>query len=311
MASQYLQSSDYGLYGVSDADQPAITQASALMDAFMSRPAGLVYSADANGNPCQMVALTPTLTLTSTAAFGPGNGITVGVSGPLAMVQVGDVVVIDRESSTLTEAVQVTSLDTTGMTVTLGSTAANQPSGIQFAHGIGATMDLGMVITENRYMPKGRSEVVLANAPVARVVGGTGRYAYGRRGDSASYDMDNFNLLASLNKFGGPPAWEIWPANSAAGIDTVTGTLWVPAGIMLAYYSEVRVRYVSGYTYANLPSSIKQACAQIVQANSNNPVLGNVKSYKAGDTVIEQFSASILSDDVKMMLKPWRARLFA
>ncbi|KVV22310.1 hypothetical protein WK80_22230 [Burkholderia multivorans] len=309
MPSQYLQSVDFANFGVPTATAQQVTQASVLIDAFLRRPAGLLWVADSNGNPAYMSSLSPSLTLTSEASFGPGNQVTVQVTGPVNMVQVGDVVVLDKATPSLMEAVQISSIS--GNLVTLGTTAANAPQGVQFAHSAGCTMDLGMVLTEQRYLPKQRSTVMLSNTPVMRVIGGTGRYAYGRRGDAGVYNADNYNLLASINKFGGPPAWEIWPANTAAGIDVQTGELWVPAGIMLVYYSEVKVRYVAGFQYSGLPDCIKLACAQLVTALANDPGIGNYKSVQAGDTKMERFAATNLSDDVKAMLVPYQARFFA
>lgn len=311
MPSQYLTGSDLATFGAPNATTAQVAQASVLIDAYLNRPAGLVYTADPAGRPVYMSALTPELTLTTTAAVGPGNGVTVGVSGPLEMLQVGDCVVMDRANASLMEAVQVTSMNLTARTVTLGSTAVGSLNGLINAHASGCTLEKGLLLTEKLYAPKGRSEVMLGFTPVARVIGGTGRYGYGRRADAANYGMDNFNLLASLSKFGGPPAWEIWPANTAAGIDAATGQLWVPAGIMLAYYSEVKVRYVAGYAQAALPAEIKLACAQVIQSAANNPTLGNVKSFKAGDTAITQFAASVMTDDTMTMIAPWRARAFA
>lgn len=308
MASTYLQSADYAEYGVPTATAAQVAQSSTQIDAYLRRPAGLIYIPDSTGQPCYMQVLQPELTFTAGANFGPGVEVTVPVTGPTAMLQVGDCVVIDRANPSITEAVQV--ISAVGNVLTLGNSAANVPNGLMFAHSAGCLLETGLVITERRYIPKMRSEVSLANVPVARIICGTGRYGYGRRGDAASYNTDNFNLLAALTKFGGPPAWEIWPANTSAGIEASTGQLWVPAGIMLAYYSEVKVRYVTGYQYSNLPSEIKNACALIIQAQQNLPALGNTKNYKAGDTAIENFAASILSDDVKGMLGPWRVRAF-
>ncbi|MFS2114317.1 hypothetical protein [Herbaspirillum frisingense] len=308
MPSEYLQGDDIAAYGATGASAAQIKQASVLLDAYLQRPAGMVYVNDASGQPGYMQALNTELSFTAGQAFGPGMAVTVPTSGPLSMLQVGDCVLIDRENPDSTEAAQVTSIDTTAGTMTLGSTAGG---GLQFQHASGALLETGYFITEKRYLPKSRSEVILGNAPVARVVGGTGRYGYGRRADAANYDMAEFNLLASLNKFGGPPAWEIWPANTAAGIDAATGQLWVPAGVMLAYYTEVRVRYVAGYLYSALPAVIKEACAMAISAMTNMPALGNVKSYAAGDTKIVLFASTFLSDDIKQMINPWRARPFA
>ncbi|TXD58867.1 hypothetical protein FUT88_13400 [Ralstonia sp. TCR112] len=79
---------------------------------------------------------------------------------------------------------------------------------------------------------------------------------------------------------------------------------------MLAYYSEIKVRYVAGFQYTNLPDEIKLATAQLITAMSQNAQMGALKSYRAGDTQIEQFAATVISDDVKALLNPWRARMF-
>jgi len=310
MPSAYIQSADYAAYGLPASTTAAqVTQASELIDGYLRRPEGLIYTPDATGQPCFMSALSPELAFTAQAAFGPGNGVVVNVTGPTAMLQVGDCVVLDRVANpSLVEAVQITNIS--GQQLTLGTTAANVPNGVMYAHAEGCVMETGLLITEKRYLPKNRSEISLAKIPVARIVGGTGRYGYGRRGDQASYNTDNFNLLASLMKFGGPPAWEVWPANTSAGIEAETGQVWVPAGIMLAYYSEIKARYVAGFQYSNLPSQVKMACAQVITSLASLPPLGNVRMYQAGDTKIEQFTASLFGEDVKAMLGPYRARMF-
>ncbi|MFZ6727348.1 hypothetical protein ACO0K2_17790 [Undibacterium sp. MH2W] len=314
MPSAYIQPADYSAYGLPATTTAAqVIAASALIDAYLARPTGLVWMPDGAGNPAYMAGMNPDLTMTANAAFSSGASVRVAVSGPAQMLQVGDCVVLDRANPTITETVQVTGIDvSTGMVIlTLGSTAANQPQGVQFNHAQGCTIESGLVITESRYVASGRSAVMLGCTPTVRVIGGTGRYSYGRRGDSGASNMDDFNLLASINKFGGPPAWEIWPANTSAGINVQTGELWVPAGMMLAYYSEVKVRYVAGFSYASLPAVIKQATAQLVADLSQSGALANFKTYKAADTQMERFASSNISDDVKMMLEPYRSRIFA
>ena len=303
--SAYLQGADLAAFGVPNATAAQIQQASLLIDAYLGRPSGLIYVPDATGLPCYMAALTPQNAFTAAAAFGPGT-VQVTVTGPTSVLQVGDCVVVDRANPTLTEAAQVTAIN--GQTLTIGSTST---PGLVNAHASGCVIETGLLITEKLYLPKERSEVLLANRPVTRVVGGTGRYAYGRRGDSQSYDMESFNLLAALNKFGGPPAWEIWPANTAASVDAATGQVWVPAGVMLAYYSEVQIRYVAGFTYANLPGAIKQACAAILTAQINVTQGGAWKQMKAGDTSMTRFADTVLDRDTKDALAPYKGRFFA
>lgn len=307
--SIYLQPADYALYGITSASDDQVVQAGALIDTHLKRPEGMLFGTDANGNPAYMLGLSATTTLTATADFAAGNGVVVPVSGTLNMLQVGDGVTIDRTDPTKVETVLITSIDTANSTVTLGGVVGGLP--LQFAHSAGAKLEVGLCITEQKYVPKGRSTVMLASTPVARVVGGTGRYAYGRHGDMPGANMDQFNLLAALSKFGGPPAWELWPADNSMGIDARTGELWVPAGVMLAYYSDVRVRYIAGYTYETLPDVFKVACAQVAEALNNDYASADYKTFQLANVQFERFAATVISDDVKAMLAPWRGRIYA
>jgi len=301
MPSAYLQTADLATYGVSGATAQQITAASQLIDSYLYRPAGMVYTAGVDGTPVYMSALAPELSFTASAGFGPGSNVVIPVTGPTSLLEVGDCIVIDRANASVVESCQVIFIS--GNQLTLAS--------VQYTHATSAVLETGLLIQEKRYAPKNRTEIVLSMIPVVRVVGGTGRYGYGRRGDQASYNMDNFNLLASLSKFGGPPAWEIWPANTAAGIDPGTGMLWVPAGVMLAYYSEIKVRYVAGFTYAALPSGVKQACANIINTQVLFPELnGNIQTLKTGAGQITRFKDTVLDADTRAMLDPYKARLF-
>jgi len=301
MPSAYLQPQDYTTFGVPNATPGQVMQASVLMDGAecLRRPEGLIYVPDGAGQPCYMQALSPALSLASVGAISPGSNVSVVVTGPLLNLQIGDVLILDRMNASVTEACVVNAIS--------GTLPGPLTAGLQtviFAHGAACTMEYGLVITEQKIMPKDRPLTRLSRVPAVNVIGGTGRYGYGRRGDAGNYNVDDFNLLAALSKFGGPPAWEIWqPAN--CGIEVETGQLWVPAGIMLAYYSEVKVRYVAGFTYANLPGEVKLACSLVIQSMQMNPMYGNVKSLKTGETAIENFSATNISEDVKQLLRPW------
>lgn len=299
VASAYLQPADYAIFGSSGINIAQVLQASILIDAYLLRPHGLIYVADSAGLPAYMAALAPELTFYSVGAFGPGLALQVPIIGPISALQVGSCVVLDRANPALTESVQITAIN--GASVTFNA---------QFAHGIGCSMETGLLISETRYLPRQRSEITLAYAPVARIIGGTGRYGYGRRGDSSG-NIGDFNLLAAVSSFGGPPAWEVWPANAQAGINQRTGQVWVPSGVMLAYYSEVNIRYVSGFTYSTLPSEIKFACSRIVASLAQEVGIANFKTVAAGDTKTERFAASHIDADTKAMLQPWRARAFA
>jgi hypothetical protein len=304
MPSTYLQPSEYATYGA-----PAVTtvaqvnQASVLIDAWLKRLEGLVWTPDAAGNPGFMAALTPRVSLTAPGAITPGRNVVVPVTGAIHAIVVGDALVLDRiNADSLTEIVVVVDMHISPATVTLER--------VVNTHAAGALLDQGLVLKQHLFMPKDRPVKNLAYTPVVRLLSGQGRYAYGRRGDSSRYMVDEFNLLASLTAFGGPPAWEFFPLIST-GIDPETGQIWVPAGVMLAYYSEVNIWYVAGYAQANIPDAVKFACAQLIVAAAAFPEMqSNVKSLRAGDTQIQRFSASLLSDDSNRQLDPFRAKLF-
>ena len=298
----YLQPDEYAAFGLSESTDTAKVQAaSALIDAHLKRSEGLLMTNGADGGPCYMTNKSPTLTLTSVDPITAGAGVAVTVTGYAAGLLVGTVLILDRANAASTEACAVTSV--VGNVVTLDT--------VQFDHTANCKMEAGLVIDEARVMPQGRPLTLLSRTPAVRVLSGIGRYGYGRRGDQNNYQMNDFNLLAALSHFGGPPAWEYF-APTKAGIDPHTGQLWAPAGIMLAYYSEIRVWYVAGYTSDTLPTEIKQACAQIINTQGAFPEMdGSIKSLKAGDTQIQRFSDTTLSADVKALLEPYVARSYA
>jgi hypothetical protein len=304
MPSNYLQSGDFSTFGVpASTTAGQVTQASVLIDAYLKRTEGLVWMPDATGNPAYMAALTPRLSLTATAEISPGKNVVVAVTGGIDAIAIGDALVLDRANTGMTEVVVVGEMTRFPATVTLVR--------VDNEHASGAMLDQGLAIKQHLFMPKDRPVKTLAYTPVVRLLSGQGRYAYGRRGDSSRYMVDEFNLLASLTAFGGPPAWEFFPLIST-GIDPETGQVWVPAGVMLAYYSEVNLWYVAGYAQANLPDQIKMACAQVINATAAFPEIAStgIKSLRAGDTQIQMFASSILSDDSKRYLDPFRAKLF-
>lgn len=301
MPSAYLSGSDPANFGVPNATATQITQASVLIDAYLKRVEGLVWTPDSAGNPGWMVALAPRLTLTASAPIAPGANVVVPVTGGIQSISVGDALVLDRTNNSASEVVQVVSMTTSPTTLTLATVVNN--------HNSGATLDQGMVLKQHKFMPSGRPITTLAYTPVVRLLAGQGRYGYGRRGEASRYMVDEFNLLASLSHFGGPPAWEFFPLINT-GVDAETGQVWVPAGVMLAYYSEINLWYVAGFAQENLPDAIKAACAQIITALTNIPQGGALKSLRAGDTQVQMFASSLISDDSKALLAPFRAKLY-
>jgi hypothetical protein len=189
---------------------------------------------------------------------------------------------------------------------------------VQFAHAQNAALAAGLTIVEQRTMPEDRPITMVAQTPVMSILSGVGRYGYMRRGLDAVGSIDTYNLLAVMSKFGGPPAWEVWTPQ-ANSCEPETGTVWVPAGVLLAYYTEVRMHYVAGWTYATLPAQVKQACANIVNniaAVAGMP--GTMQRLQAGDTAMQRFAnqpgilnSFVMDDDTKALLAPYRARLLA
>lgn len=301
--SVYLQSSDYANYGVPNASDAQVLQASSFINAYLQRPEGLIYLPDANGNPCYMENLPAMATLQATTSITPGQNVNVTVTGPVQQISLGSsqcglVAVLDRTNATHTEVCIITNIS--GNTLTLAN--------VQFSHSIGCNLEFGLCLFEECQMPAGRPLTNLHKTPVQIILAGQGRYGYPRRGNSY-FEINEYNLLAAITKFGGPPTWEIFD-QTLVGIDPMSGQVWAPAGILLAYYTEIRFSYIAGYTYASLPPNVKLACAQIIQSMIALPMNGAIQNMRAGDTAITRFASTYLSDDVKLLLEPYRTRMF-
>lgn len=304
MPSIYLQPSDYNTYGLSEkTDRGMITQASALIDAYLYRPEGLIWSPDYLGRPAYMAALSPLYSFKLAADISPGQNVAAQLIGPVDTLQPGDSLLLSKGTANKCEVTYITQ---TGVNPTTNTVTLARVENAQLAN---TTVDSGMVIEEQKYAPKSRPIVQMMRTPLMRVVAGVGRYGYGRRGDGANWNMEQFNLLAAVSKFGGPPAWEVFDS-LLTGMDQSTGQVWFPAGVMLAYYSEVKIRYVAGYAYVNLPPQIKLATAQIAKALLARPSMGNVKMIKAGDSAVEGFTASALDKDVLKAIEGLRVNLY-
>ena len=289
----YIQPQDYAAYGVpAGATAAQVLTASQLLDAYLKRPEGLLYGVDANGAPSYMLNESPTYSLTLAAPIVPSQvAQKVAVTGPQFSVKIGDVVMCDVADNTKCEALVVLAIDSAGITF----------KSAQYAHAIGGTLSGGLLIVEERKLPQDRPITRTSRTPIANMPAGTGRYGYQRRGDDYGTSVDTFNLLAVMSTFGGPPAWEVFIPDSN-NLNPDTGEVWIPAGILLSYYTDVRMSYVSGFTYDSLPGAIKIATAQLVGAVMQGPLIGNVKAQQAGGTKLEWFAASQMSDDVKLLV---------
>lgn len=301
-ASNYLVGpAEYETYGVSLASGTNVMRASLLVDHYLRRPEGCVYATDANGRPCYMVAMAPTMTYTFSGALAPGANVVVPLPGYVSDSDalVGDIVVVDRLIPSAVEACIIQSVGAGQVTLT----------NVQFAHtgtSTPVTLEFGLSITDELTMPSQRSRARLSQWPIARVLSGLGRYGYGRRTDQSAGYFYDANLIATVAAFGGPPAWLPFSVPSSS-LNPSTGDIWVPAGTLLAYYTDIKMRYIGGWSATALPSQIKVATAAIVDAMSAAPMGPQIRRFNAGKTNIERFADTVMDPDIKMMLRPYMA----
>lgn len=297
----YLAPDEYAAFGIGDASAAQVNSACRVVNTYLARPEGLIWSPDALGAPAYMTNRDPSRTLNIPAPISPGQNIVVEMPGQVFGQQhIGEVVILDRADSSKVEACVITAAS--GSAVTLDS--------VRFSHPAQAAMDFGLTISQELPVPSKRSTVRLSRTPVVRILSGFGRYAVGRRSQQfAGLDI-NTNLLGITAAFGGPPAWAQFPADQT-DVNTQTGEVWIPPGLLLAHFSDVRIRYVAGWPKESIPGDIKVAVAGIVRAAIDSPFGGNLKVMKAGDATLERFSASSIDNDTKALLEPYRALLMA
>lgn len=299
IGSAYLSPVDYGAYGVPRATPGQVASASAVVDAFLQRPEGMVWAPDAAGQPCYMAAMQPMFTLTASGAISAGVNVPVPCAGGMISPDlVGEVLILDRGVAGKTEACIVSA-------IAAGSFTLAQ---VAYSHGAGAAMDAGLTILEERALPANRNVSRVTRTPVARLLSGVGRYSYGRRSQQIAGDFQP-NLIGTLQAFGAP----VWtPFNVAdCSLSQGTGEVWIPAGIVGAYFTDVRFRYVAGYSYTGLPIALKQAVATIVSNAQRFPELaGDIKRIAAGGTTIERFSDNLLDAQTRGLLTPFLAKVY-
>lgn len=308
MPSQYLSQADLNTYGVPNATAAQIIEASALVDAYLKRPEGLQYMQDSSGMPCYMAGLTPSLSFTSTSSISPGKNVVVPLPGASMLStygQIGAVVILDRGSTSqgrvgTCEACVIGSITSTSITLNSAT----------FAHSSNCTIEFGLTIVEQQSLPSKRSIARLSSYPIARIISGLGSYRFGRRDEQQAGLYDDRNLLSIMQTFGGPPEWNAWDV-TAADFSGVTNEVWVPCGVFLAYYSDVKVFYIAGFTQANIPPVIKQVTANVIAAKINtSDMAGGIKTAKAGDSMLMRFDNTVLDADTRAQLSLYRARLF-
>lgn len=298
--SNYLDGQE-GLFGLTLPLAAGLAeQASAIVDNYLKRPEGLLYQVDSTGKPAYMKALTPSIQLKAPAGIAAGTKVAVTVTPTIARADmIGEVFILDKSAPEIMEAVVVDSVLSNSQIV-----LAN----VQFTHAADVKMDIGLVITEERACPAKRSIVRYAKYPCVSILSLMGRYGYGRR-SSQTYGGPEDNLFASVQQFGGPPAWSPIPLATVSWSDS-TGEIWIPASNLMTYYSDVRLKYVAGFY--DPPDVIVRATAAIAQSllSAGQQLGGGIKSIQAGDTRIERLGTSNIDDDTRRSLDSFKARIF-
>lgn len=301
MPSCYLRPEDYAPYGVPSATVAQVISASGLIDGYLRRPEGMIWMPDYAGLPCYMKAMQPQMTFVAAGPIAIGTNIPVVVTTKLPNMTdlIGDVAVVDRTSVSVEPAV-IQNVEPGNILVLRN---------VDLPHPAGTKLELGMCILEERTVSPKRSIARVSKSPIMRLLSGLGRYGYGRRLDQKMGMYGDASLLASVQAFGGAPAWIPFDI-AQASISQPTNEVWLPPGMMLAYFSECRLRYIAGYSDGGMPDILRLATARAIEANLAVPELaGNIKMAKAGQSAIERFSNSVMDTDLKSMLDEFRARL--
>lgn len=303
MPSSYLAQNEYITYGVqTTTPQGAVTQASALVDAYLQRREGLQYNIDANGLPAYMAALSPSLSLNIAGGIPTGSSVVVPVTAGLNLgSMVGDVVILDRLIQASCEAAVITAATKTSITL---ATVAQ-------THTANTTVEFGLTVSEQISLPSRRSIARVAAWPPVRLISGLGSYRYGRRIDQSAGQYYDQSILQIMQTFGGPPPWIPFDV-STADVNIVTCEVFIPTGVYLVSYSDVRLYYVAGFSQNNIPSVVKAATAAIINAKLNTDGLqGGLKIARAGDTMLQRFENTVLDEDTRQQLSIYKARMYS
>ena len=293
----YLSAAD--LASISAKATPAqAADAEAVLNAYLKRPEGVLWAPDFAGAPCYMVGPSPSLTFTLPNGIAAGLNVVATVTGFVTPDLIGEVLIVDRANAQLAEALVVTAV--AGQSVTFGT--------VQQAHAVGAVLEAGLTIREERPLASKRPVMILSRPQIARIHSAQGRYGYGRRSMQSVGLYEDVSLVATLREFG-PYLWQAVDVTELS-ISPTTGEVWIPAGVYLSSFTDTRISYIAGFQ--TVPPAIKSAAAALVASALLYPqFVGNVKSFAAGGSKVERFQGMNVDGDVMQQLDPYRARLFA
>ncbi|MBM2884095.1 hypothetical protein JFK97_06795 [Chromobacterium phragmitis] len=297
----YVQLAEAAALGAAgDVTQAHLDAATMQANAWMKRPEGLIYEVDSTGNPVCMAGLAQRASFTA-PPLTPGLNVQASLGGPVAMLQVGDVLVADRGAASA-EALTVAAIQ--GQTVTFRR--------VRNAHDGTQTLQYGLVLTEERSTARDRALVRLSRTKIASVLSGVGRYGYQRRGDIPTVDPNTLFALAVT--FGGPPVWELFDPSQAA-INAESGQVWVPMGMLMANYSDVRLHYVAGFP-GSVPNDVKTAVVKIANQLAFSSDGVTLKSENFGGMQYERFGGrleggGVVDQATAELLQPYKVMVMA
>jgi len=299
-AYPYISPSEYADYGIPTATAAQVDTATRLANNFMGRPEGVLWVPDANGFPAYMAWKNPTLSQPVPQGIPAGQNVVVNIPGSnYGLQNIGEIVILDRGNPAKIEACNISAAVPGQVTL----------QNVQFTHGSTA-LDFGMTICDELPLAQGRTTVMMTRTPLAQLLSGYGRYGYGRRGSEFSGLDVASNLLAYVAAFGGPPQWTQFPLTDI-DVNPITGMMWCPPGLLLAYFSDVRLHYCAGWKFDNVPLDIKQGVANLV-ATANSACIGpSFKVVKAGDATLQRFGNTLIDADTQALLMPYRGKMLA
>src|SRR3954447_24256724 len=106
MGSVYIQPGEYPDYGLPAATTAAqVRAASALLDAYLSRPEGLIWAPDWSDMPCYMLAASSSFSFTALTDIAPGVNVVVPIGNGVNLSDmIGEAIVLDRANTGTLEA---------------------------------------------------------------------------------------------------------------------------------------------------------------------------------------------------------------
>lgn len=184
-----------------------------------------------------------------------------------------------------------------------------RPMAVVDANTVSSLIASGSVVGEpNNYYTGVCPSAILTQANVVSpIISCSGRYGYARRGQQQVYPDLNYaaNVLQIASFFGGPPMFTNVDV-TMADFDSRTGECWIPAGLYLSQYTEVVIKYNSGFNPLAMPPAIKHATASLVRnLLSRGGGATGLKSFQAG-RISASFTDDLIDVNIQNMLQAYR-----